>query len=107
MDEEPPPGGFVTDVVRTGPTVRRRPTERAAYTRALLDHFAQRARPGAPRHLGTDEQGHAPPRRPAPSTTWPTPAGAPGRAPRAHHPSDRRGTPPPGTSSRACDARGQ
>lgn len=57
MAEEPLPGGFVTEVVRVGNTVRRRPTGRAAYVRSLLTHFARHGWPGAPRHLGTDEQG--------------------------------------------------
>ncbi|MGY0062643.1 phosphotransferase [Streptomyces sp. LZ34] len=55
--EERLPGGFVTEVVRVGDTVRRRPTARTAYVRALLAHFADHGWPGAPRHLGTDERG--------------------------------------------------
>ncbi|HEX2185042.1 MAG TPA: phosphotransferase [Chloroflexota bacterium] len=51
------PGGYVTDVVRIGDTVRRRPGPRAAYVREVLRHFERHAWPGAPRLLGTDERG--------------------------------------------------
>lgn len=55
--EERLAGGFINVVVRVGDTVRRTPPERAGFVHALLDHLADRGWPGAPRHLGTDEQG--------------------------------------------------
>jgi hypothetical protein len=51
------PGGFVTEVVRIGDTVRRRPGARAEFTHRLLAHFAAHDWPGAPRYLGLDERG--------------------------------------------------
>ncbi|KOU69278.1 trifolitoxin immunity protein [Streptomyces sp. MMG1533] len=50
-------GGAVNEVVRIGATVRRTPTARSGYVRDLLALFARRGWPGAPRFLGTDEQG--------------------------------------------------
>ncbi|MGN9808695.1 phosphotransferase [Micromonospora sp. BQ11] len=55
--EERLPGGFVTEVVRVGDTVRRTPggnTERVA---ALLHHLDRVGADVAPRHLGYDERG--------------------------------------------------
>ncbi|SCF41472.1 phosphotransferase [Micromonospora mirobrigensis] len=55
--EELLPGGFVTEVVRIGDTVRRTRPANADFVEALLRHL-ERAAPGlAPRHLGYDEQG--------------------------------------------------
>lgn len=51
------PGGFVTDVVRIGDTVRRRPGDRAAFVHDLLVYFGQCGFAGAPRFLGLDTQG--------------------------------------------------
>ncbi|GAA3735869.1 hypothetical protein HDA32_001277 [Spinactinospora alkalitolerans] len=57
MAEELLPGGRVNEVVRVGATVRRRPPERAAYTRRLLGFFERCGWSGAPRFLGTDDRG--------------------------------------------------
>jgi aminoglycoside phosphotransferase (APT) family kinase protein len=57
VDEQQLPGGFVTAVVRVGDTVRRTPPPGAPFVRALLDLFERRGWDGAPRFLGTDEQG--------------------------------------------------
>ena len=57
MDEEPLPGGAVTAVTRAGNTVRRAPPQDPAFVRALLRLFERRGWDGAPRFLGTDEQG--------------------------------------------------
>ncbi|MEV0155045.1 phosphotransferase [Micromonospora sp. NPDC050686] len=55
--EERLPGGFVTEVVRVGDTVRRSRPANADFVAALLRHL-ERAAPGlAPRHLGFDERG--------------------------------------------------
>ncbi|MFF4890750.1 phosphotransferase [Micromonospora chersina] len=55
--EERLPGGFVTEVVRIGDTVRRTPPARAEFGAALLRHLAAAAPGLAPRHLGVDERG--------------------------------------------------
>jgi hypothetical protein len=57
VTEEPLPGGFVTSVVRAGDTVRRSAPEDPQYTRALLGWFGEQGWTGAPRFLGTDDQG--------------------------------------------------
>jgi hypothetical protein len=55
--EVPLAGGRVTSVVRVGNTVRRPPRMNAEFIHALLDHLAAVGFDGAPRFLGTDEQG--------------------------------------------------
>jgi Phosphotransferase enzyme family len=55
--EEPLPGGFVTDVVRAGDTVRRNPPANAGYVRRLLRHLERHGWPGAPRLLDIDGRG--------------------------------------------------
>ncbi|WNE93858.1 phosphotransferase [Streptomyces luomodiensis] len=57
MPEERLPGGFVNETVLLDGTVRRRPTARSPYLRELLHLFQKHHWPGAPRHLGSDEQG--------------------------------------------------
>ena len=57
MDEQPLRGGFVTSVVRSGATVRRSPAGERGYVRDLLGWLGERGWGGAPRYLGTDEQG--------------------------------------------------
>ncbi|MEU2032137.1 phosphotransferase [Nocardia amamiensis] len=57
MPEIPLPGGFVNNVVRVGDTVRRRPSARAEFVHELLSRFERSGWTGAPRFLGTDEQG--------------------------------------------------
>ncbi|HEV2780916.1 MAG TPA: phosphotransferase [Actinophytocola sp.] len=57
MTELPLPGGFVSDVVRVGDTVRRRPGHRAEFVHRLLRHFERHGWPGAPRLLGVDAHG--------------------------------------------------
>ncbi|HKN98393.1 MAG TPA: phosphotransferase [Pseudonocardiaceae bacterium] len=57
MDGERLAGGHVTGPVRIGDTVRRRPGPRGAFVRELLGHFERHGWAGAPRLLGTDEQG--------------------------------------------------
>jgi aminoglycoside phosphotransferase (APT) family kinase protein len=57
MAEQPLPGGFVNVVVRDGATVRRIAGDNAEFVHRLLAHFQQCGWPGAPRYLGTDEQG--------------------------------------------------
>jgi hypothetical protein len=51
------PGGFVTPVVRAGDTVVRRPGPDSEFVHRLLELLAQSRWPGAPRYLGTDEDG--------------------------------------------------
>jgi len=55
--EIPLAGGRVTAVVRVGNTVRRPPRKNAEFVHALLDHLATGGFDGAPRFLGTDQQG--------------------------------------------------
>jgi Ser/Thr protein kinase RdoA (MazF antagonist) len=55
--EIPLAGGRVTSVVRVGNTVRRPPRMNAEFIWALLEHLAAAGFEGAPRFLGTDEQG--------------------------------------------------
>src|SRR5258708_484379 len=55
--EQPLPGGFVTDVVRAGITVRRAPPADPEFVHALLGWFERHRWDGAPRFLGTDELG--------------------------------------------------
>ncbi|HEY0002638.1 MAG TPA: hypothetical protein VGB74_19455, partial [Actinoplanes sp.] len=55
--EQPLAGGFVSDVVRVGETVRKSPPRDAVFVRRLLRHFEQRSWSGAPRFLGTDDRG--------------------------------------------------
>ncbi|MBE8470228.1 phosphotransferase [Streptomyces sp. 3R004] len=50
-------GGAVSGAVRIGSTVRRAPSAGSEYVRELLALFAERGWEGAPRLLGTDEQG--------------------------------------------------
>ncbi|HEX3589993.1 MAG TPA: phosphotransferase [Pseudonocardiaceae bacterium] len=57
MSEQRLPGGRVTDPVRVGDTVRRRPGPHSPFVHDLLDHFHRHDWPGAPRVLGADEQG--------------------------------------------------
>ncbi|AXK34808.1 trifolitoxin immunity protein [Streptomyces armeniacus] len=57
MTGTPLPGGFVSTPVRVGDTVRRAPSPRAEYVRRLLDFLAAAGWDGAPRHLGTDDEG--------------------------------------------------
>ena len=57
MEEQALPGGYVTEVVRVGDTVRRTPPPDPAFVHALLGLFERRGWPGAPRFLGHDEQG--------------------------------------------------
>jgi hypothetical protein len=57
VSEERLPGGFVTAVVRVGDTVRRSPPPGAPFVRALLRWFERHGWDGAPRFLGTDDQG--------------------------------------------------
>ncbi|GIG93291.1 phosphotransferase [Plantactinospora endophytica] len=51
------PGGFVSAVVRVGDTVRRPVSPSGGFVRDLLEFFGRCRWPGAPRHLGFDEQG--------------------------------------------------
>jgi Ser/Thr protein kinase RdoA (MazF antagonist) len=55
--EVPLSGGRITSVVRVGDTVRRPPRMNAEFIHALLAHLAAADFDGAPRFLGTDEQG--------------------------------------------------
>ncbi|MEU7612090.1 phosphotransferase [Micromonospora sp. NPDC049204] len=55
--EEPLSGGFVTDVVRIGDTVRRTPPVNLDFAGALLRHLAEVGADLAPRHLGVDDRG--------------------------------------------------
>ena len=57
MGEQSLPGGFVTSVVRAGNTVRRALPEDPEFVRALLGWFERHGWAGAPRFLGTYEQG--------------------------------------------------
>ena len=57
MEEQALPGGYVTEVVRVGDTVRRTPPRDPAFVHELLGLFERRGWPGAPRFLGHDEQG--------------------------------------------------
>lgn len=51
------PGGNTAPVVRVGDTVRRRPTEHAAYVHRLLGFLKEQGWAGAPEFLGFDAQG--------------------------------------------------
>jgi hypothetical protein len=51
------PGGRVNPVVRIDDTVRRVPSARAAFVHDLLVHLEARDFAGAPRFLGTDDEG--------------------------------------------------
>jgi Phosphotransferase enzyme family len=55
--EQPLPGGFVSQVVRVGDTVRRLPGPRAAFVRELLEFLEERGWAGAPRFTGSDQRG--------------------------------------------------
>jgi Phosphotransferase enzyme family len=55
VTEIPLAGGFVTEVVRVGDTVRRPPSP--PYARQVLELLARRGWPAAPRILGTDDRG--------------------------------------------------
>ncbi|MQA03128.1 MAG: phosphotransferase [Streptosporangiales bacterium] len=57
MEESSLRGGFVTEVVRVGDTVRRSPGPNAAFVRELLTLFERCGWPGAPRFLGVDDRG--------------------------------------------------
>lgn len=57
MTEHALDGGAINEVVRVGATVRRRPAPRSPYVHDLLALFERHGWPGAPRFLGTDEQG--------------------------------------------------
>ena len=50
-------GGYVSTVVRAGGTVRRNPGPNPAFVSLLLGLLEQAGFDGAPRYLGTDEQG--------------------------------------------------
>src|SRR5262249_24600948 len=54
--EELLPGGFVTEVVRVGDTVRRRPGRNAGFVHRLLEWLEWVGWNGAPRFRGVDEQ---------------------------------------------------
>ncbi|TPQ23175.1 phosphotransferase [Streptomyces sporangiiformans] len=56
-DESALAGGFINQVVRVGPTVRRRSGARSDFVRELLTLFEEHGWSGAPRLLGTDDQG--------------------------------------------------
>jgi hypothetical protein len=56
-DQQRLPGGFVSDAVRVGDTVRKLPPPDAAFVHRLLNHFARHGWAGAPRFLGTDQDG--------------------------------------------------
>ena len=55
--EQSLPGGFVTNVVRAGNTVRRTQPEDPGYVHAVLGWFERQGWDGAPRFLGVDELG--------------------------------------------------
>ncbi|MEV4640141.1 phosphotransferase [Actinoplanes sp. NPDC049548] len=57
MSEEALRGGFVSDVVRVGATVRKSPPPDPVFVRRLLKHFESADWPGAPRFLGVDDRG--------------------------------------------------
>jgi hypothetical protein len=57
LPEHPLLGGFVTEVVRVGDTLRRPPPPGAEFVHQLLDLFERRRWDGAPRFLGIDERG--------------------------------------------------
>src|SRR5258708_20254039 len=72
--EQPLPGGFVTDVVRAGITVRRAPPADPEFGPPLLGWFGRPRGGGGPRFLGTHVIGVAGlpfPRRPLPCYTSP------------------------------------
>jgi hypothetical protein len=55
--EQPLPGGFVSDAVLVGGTVRKPPPRDPDFVRRLLRHFEEHRWDGAPRFLGTDDSG--------------------------------------------------
>lgn len=57
MAEQVLPGGHVNPVVRVGRTVRRQTSTNSPYVHRLLLELEHRGWQGAPRYLGTDEDG--------------------------------------------------
>lgn len=57
MAEQKLPGGFIRTTVLVDGAVRRSPTPRSPCVRRLLSHCAGQGWPGAPRCLGTDDEG--------------------------------------------------
>ncbi len=57
IGEVPLGGGTLTEVVRVGDTVRRRPTGLQEQVHILLRHLERTGFEGSPRFLGTDDQG--------------------------------------------------
>ncbi|GAB2625254.1 hypothetical protein Aab01nite_19310 [Paractinoplanes abujensis] len=57
LAERPLAGGFVSDVVQIGETVRKSPPRDPEFVRRLLRHFELQDWSGAPRFLGIDDQG--------------------------------------------------
>jgi hypothetical protein len=55
--EQPLPGGFVSDAVLVGDTVRKPPPRDPVFVRRLLRRFERHGWSGAPKFLGTDDQG--------------------------------------------------
>ncbi|GAA2714738.1 hypothetical protein Apa02nite_096180 [Actinoplanes palleronii] len=55
--EQPLVGGFVSEVVLAGGTVRKSPPRDPDFVRRLLRHFEHHHWTGAPRFLGTDHRG--------------------------------------------------
>lgn len=55
--EAPLPGRTTAGITRIGQTVRRPPSPNAGFVQALLRHLEAVGFQGAPRHLGTDENG--------------------------------------------------
>jgi hypothetical protein len=55
--EQPLAGGYVSDVVRLGSTVRRAPGPNPGFVHRLLSFLEQAGFGGAPRYLGTDARG--------------------------------------------------
>jgi hypothetical protein len=51
------PGGFMSDTVLEGGTVRRSPAGNSDFVNRLLRHYETRSWDGAPRYLGRDQQG--------------------------------------------------
>jgi hypothetical protein len=56
-DETPLSGGFVTEAVKVGDTVRRAVGPWSPAVHALLEHLESAGYDGAPRYLGMDERG--------------------------------------------------
>jgi hypothetical protein len=57
VTDTPLEGGYVSNVVRVGDTIRRRSTKPRPFAREVLAFLGEKEWSGAPRHLGSDDEG--------------------------------------------------